>query len=342
MKALNLKEYKQFEFIDVPMPELEADEVLIQVKATGICGSDVHGMDGSSGRRIPPVVMGHESAGVISQIGGAVTQWQIGDRVTFDSTISCGQCEFCGRGQANLCDNRRVFGVSCDEYNQAGAFAEFVKVPDRILYRIPDSMTFQQAAFCEPVAVALHAVSRVPVSSGDTAVVVGTGIIGLLVVQALKAAGCEKVIAVDLDPFKLETAKKVGADETLISGPETLHQIMEMTGGRGVDIAMEVVGITPTTNMAIGMLRKGGSLVCVGNIAQKIEFPLQAVVTRELTVYGTCAINNEYPEAIELISSGKIQVDPIISKVAPLSEGADWFAKLHENKDNLLKVILEP
>lgn len=203
-------------------------------------------------------------------------------------------------------------------------------------------MTFKQAAFCEPVAVALHAVNRIPVKPTDKAVVVGTGIIGLLVVQALKAAGCAKVIAVDLDPFKLETAKKVGADECLVSGSDTVEKVLELTAGEGVDIAMEVVGIGPTINLAIDVLKKGGSLGCVGNLAPRVEFPLQAIVTRELTLYGSCAIQNEYPQAIEAITSGRIQVDPITSAVAPLTDGAKWFARLHKNDENLLKVILEP
>src|SRR5947209_1500247 len=152
MKALVLKEYKQFEFTDVPVPDIGTEEVLIQVKACGICGSDVHGMDGSTGRRIPPVIMGHEAAGVISKVGPAVTGWQVGDRVTFDSTIYCGKCYFCRRGEINLCDNRRVLGVSCGDYRQHGAFAEYVAVPQHILYRVPDWLPFSKAALVEPVS----------------------------------------------------------------------------------------------------------------------------------------------------------------------------------------------
>ena len=342
MKALNLCAVKEFELIDVPTPELAEDEVLIRVKATGICGSDVHGMDGSSGRRIPPVIMGHESAGEIAELGSSVLDWNVGDRVTFDSTIFCGHCDYCRSERANLCDHRRVLGVSCGDYNQPGAFAEFIKVPARILYRLPDQMSFHQAAMCEPVAVGLHAVGRIPIQPDDTAVVIGTGIIGLLIVQALKLAGCNKVIAIDLDPFKLEKALSLGADAAILSDPETVTNVLKITDGRGVDVAMEVIGIAPTINMAIQMLRKGGALGCVGNISPKVEFPLQAVVTRELTVYGSCSIRNEYPAAIEAISSGQIQVEPIISQIAPLSEGARWFSKLHENQEKLLKVILEP
>ncbi len=137
MKALVLKEYLKFNFEETPMPEPQAGEVLVAVKACGICGSDVHGMDGSTGRRRPPIIMGHEAAGVIADVGPGVNGWKRGDRVTFDSTIFCGVCPFCRRGQVNLCDNRRVLGVSCEDYRRQGAFAQYVAVPERVLYRLP-------------------------------------------------------------------------------------------------------------------------------------------------------------------------------------------------------------
>jgi len=147
MKALVLTEYNDFEYQDVPMPAIGPDELLVEVKACGICGSDVHGMDGSTGRRRPPLVMGHEAAGVIAQAGPHVRDYAKGDRVTFDSTIYCGACRFCRAGRINLCDNRRVLGVACEEYRQDGAFAQYVAVPERIVVRLPDNVTFRQAAW---------------------------------------------------------------------------------------------------------------------------------------------------------------------------------------------------
>src|SRR5437588_2929622 len=158
MKDLLLSKYIRLEIVDVPMPRPSPGEVLIRVGACGICGSDVHGYDGSSGRRIPPIVMGHEAAGRIAALGAGVTGLAEGDRVTFDSTVYCGACEFCRRGEVNLCDNRQVVGVSCGEYRRAGAFAEYVTVPERILYRLPDNLSFADAAMLEAVSVAIHAV----------------------------------------------------------------------------------------------------------------------------------------------------------------------------------------
>lgn len=343
MKALNLAEYHQFEYIDAPKPDLSSGDALIEIKACGICGSDIHGMDGSSGRRQPPIIMGHEASGVICEVGSEVKDWSAGDRVTFDSTVYCGACAYCLRGDVNLCEDRRVLGVSCDEYRQHGAFAEYLRVPARILYAVPDQLSFEQAAFAEPISIALHAVRLVPVKQGDTAVVVGAGLIGLLVVQALKIAGAEKVLAVDLDAKRLTLAEELGAAQTFnASDPEVLAKLIEASGGEGADIAMEVVGMTPTLNLAIQSLRKGGSAGLVGNLTAETQFPMQAVVTREISIFGSCGSAGEYADALKHIASGAIRIDPLISAKAPLAEGADWFKRLYDNKEGLLKVILEP
>src|SRR5579863_1288241 len=159
MKALLLSKYKQLELADVPQPSPSSGEVLIRVAACGICGSDVHGYDGSSGRRIPPIIMGHEAAGRIAALGEGVKGFAEGDRVTFDSTIYCGSCGPCLRDEVNLCDNRQVMGVSCGDYRRSGAFAEFIAVPARIVYHLPAALDFSEAALLEAVAVAIHGVN---------------------------------------------------------------------------------------------------------------------------------------------------------------------------------------
>lgn len=342
MKALVLVEYNRLEIQDLPEPQLGPEDVLIEVKACGICGSDVHGLDGSTGRRRPPLVMGHEASGVIVQTGRNVLGWAAGDRVTFDSTIYCGQCHFCRRGQINLCENRRVLGVSCDEYRQHGAFAQYVAVPQRILYRLPDAVTFQRAALLEPLAIACHAVQRTKLSLADTAVVIGAGMIGLLVVQLLRVAGCGRIIAVDLDERRLKLACRLGADEGLRADANATAEILQRTGGRGVDVAVEAVGLSPTVQLAVASLRRGGQLTLVGNLSPKVELPLQAVVTRELTLNGSCASCGEYTPCLELLARGSADVDAVISAVAPLEEGASWFQRLQKGEEGLLKVVLTP
>jgi len=343
MKALVLEEYNKLVYKDMPTPRIEDNEALVEVKACGICGSDVHGMDGSSGRRHTPLIMGHEASGVIVGRGSAVTGFEEGHRVTFDSTIYCGTCFYCRQGLINLCDNRRVLGVSPPEYRQHGAFAQYVAVPEHILYRLPDNLSFVQAAMVEPVSIAFHAVSLTPISLNDSAVVIGSGMVGIFVVQALRAAGCGTVIAVDLEQSKLDLALKLGADHGLLAGEvDVPEEVRKLTDGRGANIAVEVVGNTIAVNTAINSLRKGGALTIVGNLAPTVEFPLQEVVTRQISVAGSCSSSGEYPACLDMIARGVVNVDALVSKIAPLSEGAAWFRKLYSQEENLMKVILTP
>jgi L-iditol 2-dehydrogenase len=343
MKSLLLSEYSHLEIADIPLPAAGPDEVLVRVEACGICGSDVHGFDGSTGRRIPPIVMGHEAAGTVEAIGANVKNYAKGDRVTFDSTVYCGECEYCVRGQINLCNNREVIGVSCGDYRRHGAFAEYVVVPERIMYPLPDNFSFNEAAMLEAVSVALHGVKVSPVVGGETALVIGAGMIGLLTLQAARAAGCARVFIADVDATRLKLAKQVGADEALhCSGAELVAEVMRLTDGRGVDIALEAVGRNETVAGAIDCTRKGGTVTLIGNIMPEVTLPLQKVVVRQLRLQGSCASSGEYPEAIEFIASGKIQVKPLITAVASLEDGPRWFERLHSREPNLMKIILTP
>jgi L-iditol 2-dehydrogenase len=374
MKALVLTAASEFNYdTSFPDPVPAAGEVLVQIKACGICGSDIHGMDGRSGRRQPPIVMGHEAAGEIIALGEGVTDWKLGDRVTFDSTEYCGECDECQSGYVNLCPKRKVLGVSPGEYRRHGCFAEKIVLPERILYLIPQSLAFEKAAFAEPVSIALHAVNLADgievgeaftepaeeaektescghgcechgeEAPGGTAVVVGAGLIGLLVVQALKARGWGRVIAVDLDEKRLELAKKLGASDAFHAKQEGLAaHLREICGGDGADASFEVVGAAAPLDLAIRCVRKGGQVILIGNLQPSTPFPLQEVVTRQLTIKGSCSCAGEYPEAIRRIEDGSIQVEPLLSAVAPLEEGAGWFHRLYDNKEGLLKVVLKP
>ncbi len=337
-----LSAYKKLEMADVPVPRAAADEVLLRVAACGICGSDVHGYDGSSGRRIPPIIMGHEAAGTIEAVGAGVTGWKPGQRVTFDSTLYCGHCVFCRRGEVNLCDNRQVFGVSCADYRRNGAFAEYLAVPQRVLYALPPELPFAEAAMIEAVSVALHAVAVAGFTAGENALVIGAGMIGTLVVQALRVAGASRIFATDPDPGRLAMAQSSGA-HTLVetNRQDTAETVLAALPGR-VDHVFEAVGIGATVAAAIAAVRKGGTVTLVGNIAPKVELPLQAVVTRQLRLQGSAASAGEYPRAIELLASKQIDVSPLISSVAPLDEGADYFARLHGREPGLMKVVLSP
>ena len=342
MKALLLSKYRSLEIAEVTTPAAGAGEVLIRVGACGICGSDVHGYDGSSGRRIPPIVMGHEAAGRIAAVGTGVTGLAEGDRVTFDSTIYCGACGYCKRGEVNLCDHRQVLGVSCGDYSRAGAFAEFVAVPARVVYKLPESISFTEAAMLEAVAVAIHAVSLAKITAESTALVVGAGTIGVLILQAVRAAGCKRVFISDVDATRLKLAKELGATDVLHADKDVVAHILQRTGGVGVDVAMEAVGRNETVNAAIASVRKGGTVVLVGNISPETTLPLQKVVTRQIRLQGSCASAGEYPQAIELMARGAIRVKPLITAIAPMAEGPQWFERLYAREPNLLKVVLTP
>jgi L-iditol 2-dehydrogenase len=343
MKALLLSEYNHLDIAELPAPAPGVEEILVRVAACGICGSDVHGYDGTSGRRIPPIVMGHEAAGVVAAVGPGVTNFKPGDRVTFDSTVYCGQCEFCLEGDINLCNNRQVIGVSCGDFRRAGAFAEYVVVPQRISYHLPDELEFQEAAMLEAVSVALHAVRVSAMKGGETALVIGAGMIGLLTLQAARAGGASRVLVADIDQSRLLRAEKLGADETLLlSGAALVKEILSRTGGRGVDLVLEAVGREETVAASIAGVRKGGTVTLIGNISPEVKIPLQVVVSRQIRLQGSCASSGEYPQAMELMASGQIQVKQLITAVAPLSDGPRWFERLHAGEPNLMKVVLAP
>jgi L-iditol 2-dehydrogenase len=342
MKALLLEEYKKLVVAEVPVPEIGDEDLLVRVKACGVCGSDVHGYDGSTGRRIPPLVMGHEAAGVVEQAGARVRDFAPGDRVTFDSTVFCGRCAYCRRGEVNLCDNRRVLGVSCGDYRRHGAFAEYVAVPARISYRLPDSVPFEHAALIEALSVAMHAVNRKAPAPREPLVVIGCGMIGLLILQVLRVNGCAPILAVDTDSRRRAIAEKLGADRTIDGGSDVVAAVREYTEGRGAAQSFEAVGFAETVQAAVRSVRKGGAVTLVGNLAPLVGLPLQDVVTRELTLFGSCASRGEYPAAIALMERGAVDVGSLISATAPLEEGPQWFDRLHRGGEDLMKVILRP
>jgi len=343
MKALVLEKYNKLVYKEVPVPEIADNEVLIKVMACGICGSDVHGLDGSTGRRIPPLIMGHEASGIIADTGRNAGGWKKGDRVTFDSTVYPLEDWYTLRGLYNLSDNREVIGVSPGNYRRPGAFAEYVAVPSHILYMIPENVSFEQAAMVEAAAVALHAVNISGALIGDVCLVTGAGTIGLFIIKLLRLSGASYVAAADLDEKSLEMALHAGADLACPPGDSRLEEaIRSLTGGRGADISFEAVGLTETVNFSIGLARKGGKVVLVGNRSPIIDFPLQKAVTGELKILGSCAIRGEYDQILDLLDSGKLTVDDQVAAVAPLKDGAEWFSKLYNKQIPPGKVILIP
>ena len=343
MQALVLEAYNQLTVKEVPTPEPEDDEVLVRVKSVGICGSDVHGYDGRSGRRIPPLIMGHEAAGEIERVGAEVSGWQPGDRVTFDSTIYRLDDWYTRRGRYNLSDGRRVLGVSCDEYRRDGAFAEYVAVPAHVLYRLPPELSFDHAALTEPLAVALHGVSLTPIDTGDVVAVVGAGVIGLLTVAVLRARGCAEIIVSDPAETRLEKARAAGATQVVDPTQTSLAEVCAAcTDGRGAAAVIEAVGFEATVGAAVQAVRRGGTVTILGNITPQVAIPLQRIVAGEIRLQGSCAICNEYPAALTLLERDAVGAESLISMRAPLSEAPALFERLHTGEPELTKVILKP
>jgi L-iditol 2-dehydrogenase len=347
MKALLLSAPHTLVVADVDTPTPAPGEVLVRVAACGICGSDVHGFTGSTGRRIPPLVMGHEAAGTVAAVGTEVDDLPPGTRVALDSTVFCGGCEYCRSGRENLCTDRQVLGVSCGTYRRHGCFAEYVCVPRRILHPIPAAVDFVAAALLEPLTIALHAVNLAAAGPATrSAVVVGAGTIGLAVVAALKARGVPRIAAIDLDATRLEHARRLGATEVFTAGdaagPAAARWGCGSADADGADVAIEAVGSTAAVRTAIESVTRGGTVVLVGNVAPQIELPLQQVVTRQIRLQGSCCTAGCYPEAIRLVANGTIDLSSFVSRVAPLAEGPAWFDRLHRQEPGLVKVVLEP
>ncbi|RMH64878.1 MAG: galactitol-1-phosphate 5-dehydrogenase [Bacteroidetes bacterium] len=343
MKALLHTAPYTLTYTDVEDPVPGPGEVLIRIAACGICGSDVKGYTGTTGRRIPPIIMGHEAAGTIAAVGPEMSRWQVGDRVCFDSTVYCGTCEACRTGQVNRCVHRQVLGVSVPSFRRHGAFAEYLALPAHLLLPLPEAVSFAQAALLEPAAIGLHAVRRAGALDGATVAVIGAGPIGLFILQAARLAGAERLFVADLQPGRLALARRLGADVPVCPDDEDLlARVREATGGRGVDVAFEAVGIGPTVRQAIQITRPRGTVVLVGNVQPRVEIDLQDVIARELSLVGSYASSGEYREALELVHRGRLQVDPLISEIRPLAEGQAAFDRLYEGTEDLVKIVLTP
>ncbi|MFH1085782.1 MAG: alcohol dehydrogenase catalytic domain-containing protein [Chloroflexota bacterium] len=339
MKALvNTAPYK-LEYTDWPMPTCGPDDLLVRVKACAVCGSDIKGYSGKTGRRQPPIIMGHEAAGIVEQVGAHVTGFAPGDRVCFDSTVYCMRCEYCLSGHKNLCSNRQVVGVSEGTYRRHGAMAEYVAVPYWISVKMPESMTFAQAALIETASIGVHAANRTPLQLNDSVVVVGAGAVGLVALQSIRLKGAGKTVVTDLSPSRLEMARQYGADVTIQANvPDLLAALRAETGPEGADAVIEAVGLQATLDTALAITRKGGVLTLIGNVSPRVELDLQSIVSREITLYGVCA-TNEFADSVALVGAGRINVDPFISEYAHIEDGQAVFDRLYEGVEGNIRSV---
>lgn len=321
-----------------PDPSPGPAEVLVAVRAAGICGSDVHGYLGATGRRRVGVVMGHEASGDVVEVGPGVTSFRAGDRVILRSILACGCCERCRRGQPNLCLDRKGMGMHFD-----GAYAERIVVAESLLLPMPDTLSYEEGALVEPLAVAMHAVNITPFALMDFVVVIGAGAIGLLTLLAARQRGAGSIVITDRSAHRLAVARSLGADLTIdVTTQDPAELILAATDGRGADAVLEAVGIGATAAQSLQVVRSGGHVTWIGNSAPTVELGMQELVTREMTLRGSYGFREEFEQAADAIAAGTIDVRRIIERLAPLEEGPELFRELGAGELDAVKVVLMP
>lgn len=338
MKGLVYTAPEQLKIQEVPKPEPGKGEVLVKIRACGICGSDVHGYLGLTGRRTPPMIMGHEFCGEVVALGEDAKALKAGDRVAVYPVDYCGECKMCRQGDVHLCLNKRAFGV----LDVNGAFAQYISIPEKCCFPIADEISDAAASLMEPLAVACRGVSHYESFEGKTVLLVGTGTIGLLALACVKMKKAEKIIVSDLSDSRLEIAKKMGADVVINPGRENFNErIMAETNGEGVDVSIEAVGIEATVRQALDALKLSGEAIWIGNNSPTITINMQQVVTRELKVQGSFLYGlDEFKQVVALINEKKIYVDALISKEISLDEVPEYFEKLAHSPGDMIKVIM--
>jgi L-iditol 2-dehydrogenase len=310
---------------DMDVPEVGPGEVLVRVRAAAICGSDLGIYDFTpaySGMTLP-VVMGHEFSGVVEAVGNDVEGYAAGDRVLSRSVVSCGECRFCVAGMDNLCESSSLFGI-----HQDGGFAEYISVPKRLLYPIPEGMSFEEAALVEPLSNAVHFVNDLtPVEPGDLAVILGIGPIGLFSAQLLGLAGAEVLMTgISVDTERFEIAKRLGLEAVNVDEVDPVELVMERTSGRGADVAFVAVGAPSAVHQAVRLVRKRGHVTVVGIFPGDVAVPMTTVVRREITLAGAYDARAEnFEESIELIESGRIKAGELVTHRFPLEEAGRAF-----------------
>jgi len=326
MRALLLDAERHLTVVDAPIPALERPtDVLVRVRAVGVCGSDLHGYLGHTGRRIPPLVMGHEATGEVVAVGADVRRVQPGQRVATNTIAACGHCRPCLAGARSICENRLILGM-----NAPGAYAEYVVWPEDSLPLLPDGLSYEAGALAEPLAVAMHGVNMAGITTGDVVFIAGGGPIGVLVHLLARIAGAGRIIVSDLHPERLAAARAFGADLVIDGAAEDpVAVVREATGGSGADVTIEAVGVGATARQTMEAVRNSGTVVWLGNSEKRIEIDMQALVTRDVTVRGSYGMTGqEFERSLALIADGRLPVDAIINRYAVLDEGPELFEEL--------------
>jgi len=330
MKAAVWTGAEKMELWEIPRPKLEASEVLVKTRATVVCGTDLHIYRGLFRGLKPPRVLGHEFSGEVVATGNSVTKTRVGDRVTVDPVLSCGECRFCRTGHTILCERGDLVNVI--GFMRDGAYAEYVSVPEENAYPMPSSLTYEKGAFVNTLACPLYALRRVGVRKGDFVVVLGSGAAGLFFVQLAKLMGAGTVVSTDLSPSKLELATRLGADAGInVQEKDPVEEVMNMTSGRGADIVIEAVGAAQTAQQVVPLAAKQGKVIIFGVFETPVnEIPFEDVRAKDLEIYGIAGYATPiYPEAISLLASSKLEVEAMITHRFRLEEVPTAFHQIN-------------
>jgi L-iditol 2-dehydrogenase len=338
MKKEVMKSPGIIEFEDIPIPEIEENEVLVKIMRIGICGSDIHVYHGKHPYTSYPVTQGHEVSGIIEKVGSKVDTINPGDKVTIQPQVVCGQCYPCTHGKYHICDDLKVMG-----FQTTGAGSEYFAVDSEKIIKLPDDMTYEQGAMIEPCAVAVHAVSRGGDVTGFNVVVLGAGPIGNLVGQTAKALGAKSVMITDISDFRLDIAKKVGMDYTINPTKQDLSEEIEKAfGSDKSDLIIECVGAKETIDAAIENARKGSDIIIVGVFGDKPSVDLGFIQDRELRLIGTLMYRtNDYNKAIELVGAKKIKLEPLMTKHFSFMDYDKAYKFIDDKKDKVMKVFID-
>jgi L-iditol 2-dehydrogenase len=341
MKAAVLTGLKKIELKEIEIPNPKDDEVLIRLRAVGLCGSDVHYYEhGKIGKYTveKPIILGHEASGEIVKVGRNVPGLKVSQRVSIEPGATCGECEHCKEGRYNLCSN--VEFLATPPYD--GVFCEYVAMRADLVFPIPDSMSYETAALVEPFSVGLHAIRRGGLQPNETVIIMGMGPIGLLTAAAAKLAGAKTIIGVDLEQNRLEASKSMGATYTINLREDRLEEkVNEYTNGIGADIAIETAGSPKAVQGAIASVRRGGRVVIVGLPPQEeIPVNISYVVDNEIDIKGVFRYHHTYPTAIEMLSKKAVDIEKIITNKYKLSDTSKAFERAIHDKTNTLKIMV--
>jgi 2-desacetyl-2-hydroxyethyl bacteriochlorophyllide A dehydrogenase len=332
MKAAVIKAVKKMAICEVPKPALSDGEALLRVKYIGICGTDIHVLNGHHATATYPVIPGHEFVGELAEIKGrGAADFRIGDLVVAQEIESCGRCDACAKGEDNVCKQLRIIGVHTD-----GGFAQYVKVPTRKMYQIPPDLDLELAALTEPLAVAVHDVRQSGLKVGETAFIIGGGPIGLLIAIVARASGARRVVIAEINDFRREFARQMGFTTVNPLDEHYEQQLDELAEGQGFDVSFEVAGVRSALPTAINYTKNTGSIVIIAISPEPYPVDTQKVFAKELTLKGV-RIHSQYNfvGAINLIKSGALNQDlrKLISKVYPLDEIGKAFEHAQNGKD---------